>query len=314
MSENTDPGLTPEASPVICPNCATTITGPFCAKCGQAQKNFNRYLWTMVAEVFDDVFRLDSRAARTFFNLLFKPGQVTTEYFSGRRARYVPPIRLYLVISFLFFVLLPFLGQPVPRSEVVDVPAGDSATSEQTEEQSTDWQQEIAKIDSLDLGFLTPEENAALAEVLKEQINKAITLYHDYPEEMFSEFMDLLSVGMFFLLPIFAICLKILYLRKGRYYAEHLLLAVHNHCFLFVALLASGLLNLAQGTSFALVANYADTIIQLWILIYLYLSLKNTYQEGHLATTIKFIVLGFSYGALALFGTLVAILVGVMTL
>ena len=102
-----------------CPNCNTKINGPFCSSCGQRQTNLNKYFWTIAGEVMDDVFRLDSRTSRTLFALLFRPGFLTTEYFKGRRARYVPPIRLYFIISFLFFFILPILSSLDPDSGIV---------------------------------------------------------------------------------------------------------------------------------------------------------------------------------------------------
>ena len=312
MSENTDPSLTPWVSPSVCPNCATTITGPFCASCGQAQKNINRSIWAVVAELFDDMFQFDSRVSHTLQVLLFKPGRITAEYLAGKRMRYIPPVRLYLIISFLFFVILPFLGLSHTPSEAEDAPLVENLSSEQIEDEGAKPEETSHPI--IDLGFLTPEENEVLARTLEEQFRKAMTLYEEAPEEASSRLLELISVMMFFLLPVFAGCLKIFYLGKNRYYAEHLLLAVHNHCFLFIVFSVRELLGLAQGSVFAFAADFAHYLTYLWMVIYFYLGLKHVYQQSHLVTTIKFILLSFSYMALAVFGILVAMLVGIMSL
>ena len=46
----------------------------------------------------------DSRLWRTLAALLLRPGYLTREFLAGRRARYLPPVRLYLVISLVFFL------------------------------------------------------------------------------------------------------------------------------------------------------------------------------------------------------------------
>ncbi|MBD3647699.1 MAG: DUF3667 domain-containing protein, partial [Pseudomonadales bacterium] len=89
-----------------CPNCGARIEGPWCYQCGQNQKGINRFFLSLLNEAFDDVFSLNSRTVRTFGNLLFRPGFLTTEYYAGRRARYLPPVRLYLITSVVFFFYL----------------------------------------------------------------------------------------------------------------------------------------------------------------------------------------------------------------
>lgn len=54
----------------------------------------------------NDYFTFDSKIVRSFRPLLFKPGFLTTEFLNGRRVRYIPPLRMYLFVSILFFLLL----------------------------------------------------------------------------------------------------------------------------------------------------------------------------------------------------------------
>jgi len=48
----------------------------------------------------------DSRMWRTLQCLLLKPGFLSSEHVQGRRARYTPPVRLYLVASILAFLMV----------------------------------------------------------------------------------------------------------------------------------------------------------------------------------------------------------------
>ena len=58
--------------------------------------------------LLDDIFSFDSRASRTLWPLITRPAFLTKEYFAGRRVHYVPPLRLYLFISIVFFISLKF--------------------------------------------------------------------------------------------------------------------------------------------------------------------------------------------------------------
>jgi len=96
-----DEGVAKEVS--LCPNCGTSLKGQFCHQCGQNQKGFDRFFLSLVSEAFEDLISHDSRAIRTLFALLLRPGFLTLQYFKGRRAHYVQPLRLYFITSLVCF-------------------------------------------------------------------------------------------------------------------------------------------------------------------------------------------------------------------
>lgn len=89
-----------------CLNCKTPMLGPFCYQCGQHERLSIRHFGLLLRDIIHDVFDLDSRMVRTLKPLLTKPGFLTNEYFAGRRQRYVPPLRLYVIASLLFFLMI----------------------------------------------------------------------------------------------------------------------------------------------------------------------------------------------------------------
>jgi hypothetical protein len=92
----------------VCENCKIALKGPFCGQCGQQAESTLKYFWLVIMHLLDDILSFDSRAARTIFPLVTRPGFLTNEYFAGRRVHYVPPLRLYLFISIVFFITLKF--------------------------------------------------------------------------------------------------------------------------------------------------------------------------------------------------------------
>ena len=89
-----------------CDNCHQPLIGPFCGQCGQQAESTLKYFWVVIMHLLDDIFSFDSRAARTILPLITRPAFLTNEYFAGRRVHYVPPLRLYLFISIIFFLSL----------------------------------------------------------------------------------------------------------------------------------------------------------------------------------------------------------------
>ncbi len=92
-----------------CANCDTPLAGDYCAQCGQSVVATNRTVISLAADFADDAFDWDGRLLRTMRTLYLRPGKVARDYVDGRRARYTPPIRLYLLASLLFFVVVALL-------------------------------------------------------------------------------------------------------------------------------------------------------------------------------------------------------------
>ena len=98
----------------ICLNCGTTLGGQYCANCGQRARSRLISIWELIRDAFGDLFELDSRLWRTMIPLLVRPGQLTRDYLEGRRVRFMPPFRTYLVLSIVFFLVAFF----DPREEL----------------------------------------------------------------------------------------------------------------------------------------------------------------------------------------------------
>ncbi len=109
-----------------CLNCGSTVEERFCPKCGQ-ENSINRpsfhYLFTHFAE---DFVHYDSGFWKTLKTLLFKPGRIIRDYLDGKRKTYMPPVKLYIFVSFLaFFIpyILPNFGGEETKNSLQNVMA-----------------------------------------------------------------------------------------------------------------------------------------------------------------------------------------------
>lgn len=94
----------------VCSNCKAPLIGAYCSQCGQSSESTIKYFWLVLLHLLDDIFSFDSRASRTLWPLISRPGFLTNEYILGRRVHYVPPLRLYFFISIIFFITLEFFA------------------------------------------------------------------------------------------------------------------------------------------------------------------------------------------------------------
>ena len=91
---------------IACLSCAAAITGAYCANCGQKNDDMRRSSFVLARDFVKDTFAFDSRMWRTLGLMALAPGKVPASYSHGGRSRYTPPVRMFLFVSFLFFLAL----------------------------------------------------------------------------------------------------------------------------------------------------------------------------------------------------------------
>ena len=128
-----------------CVNCGTILHGAFCHGCGQKDSDLRRPIWSFSHELVENVFAADSRFVKTLALLLMVPGGLTRSYMEGRRQRYMPPVRLYIGSTLVFFLTLYFAQISIIDIRLVErqVTASSSQqeqndTSETTEKSASD--------------------------------------------------------------------------------------------------------------------------------------------------------------------------------
>lgn len=83
----------------------------FCPYCGQEHKEKVVHFKQFIFDFLGDYFTFDSLIIRSVKPLLFKPGFLTNEFLAGKRVKYIPPMRMFIFISILFFLILGPLDQ-----------------------------------------------------------------------------------------------------------------------------------------------------------------------------------------------------------
>ncbi|MEP6484596.1 MAG: DUF3667 domain-containing protein [Rudaea sp.] len=124
-----EPATPPPVVTVVCSNCGAELRGEYCFNCGQPVKGMIRPLSSMLHDVADTIFNIDSRIFRTLWPLLIRPGYLSNEYFAGRRVRFVTPFRLYFFLSIAaFFAMQLWIGDMNLGGVTFDADGGQSTS------------------------------------------------------------------------------------------------------------------------------------------------------------------------------------------
>lgn len=329
----TDTGSLDSDQIEICLNCDATLAGQYCANCGQRARNRLISIWELLQDAFGDLLELDSRIWQTLIPLAVRPGQLTRDYLRGRRTRFMPPFRTYLVLSVLFFLVAFF--DPQETLGILFEPEA-PASPEQVEEDNELRKEVIRELteEGVMPGSLPADETDSRSEggvrikVNGKDADESCD-FDDYDEtempawlarrlskerlkimcdRMYAEdgrglkgFLDKLlenvPAGLFLLLPLMALILNILYPLSKRYYVEHLLFVIHYHAFIFLTLMVQILwvrLIALAGLPDGIAAVVVFSL-SIYIGVYLYKAMRRVYEQGRWVTIPKFIILFLAY-------------------
>lgn len=116
------------------------------------------------------------------------------------------------------------------------------------------------------------------------------------PKEVFSawlgKFIHLFPQLLFVSLPIFALSLQLLYIRRRQfYYSDHAIFSIHVYIFTFIAMLFYFIfLKLKEVLAWHWLA-YLMMAIGIYTTIYTYLAMLNFYRQGFFKTFVKYCLL-----------------------
>jgi hypothetical protein len=323
----------PKSAAADCLNCGAHLRGQYCGHCGQRSRSRLISLWELIRDAFGDLFELDSRLWQTLVPLMIRPGLLTHDYLQGRRARYMPPFRMYLVLSVLFFLVAFF--DPQQKLGVLFEPEAETPTSEdagEIEQAEREILDELAadgivfaecqqpgvadedcdkfkfQFDDSDSEDDCDVDDSAL-EDLPGWLSRRLTpervrqvcekIQLDDGRAMTDNLIDNIPAALIILLPLMAFVLKALYPLSRRYYVEHLLFFVHFHAFFFLILTIQILF--VRMAALLLIPDWITTLLlviaSFYIPVYLFVSMRRVYRQGRAITFLKYVVLTVAYAS-----------------
>jgi hypothetical protein len=219
-----------------CSNCGAPFVPQrraFCPECGQETHIAPPTLRELAQQFGGAYISTEGALWRTLKLLLTQPGELTVQYLAGRRKHYVLPLRLYLSVSVLVLVLTRFTGG-------VEVVRGLDRPEFTAAEQGS-LPSLVLNASPFSLGiregrFVCESLPGWLCERARERAapdtRTLLRKVRQANERLFAN----LGAVMFVLLPLFAVCLKLVNFHKRLPYTAHLVFALHLHAFWFIVL------------------------------------------------------------------------------
>lgn len=328
-----------------CRNCGAALTGDFCHECGQSAQSLRRPFWALLSEGLETLFAVDGRIARTLPSLMIRPGRITRDYLDGKRARFIPPFRLYVLASLIFFIALPLVtGQGLSvasdrpqnfeeaRAEIEEAYSEGRMTDEEyrgaldgINEVEALWQsgpqlftpdtpgeeEAAGSTESEWVGFMPKEALDAVREEGERGNHDAAEFAEvmDNPGRLAEQTQAWIPRLMFVLLPVYACLLAVLYLWRSKFlFFDHLIVSLHFHSALFFAMTAGVLV------SFVIGAGWVTLALLIYSNWYLYRLNRVVYERGWASSVLRVLALDSIYFCVLMSALLTAVVLGALSL
>jgi hypothetical protein len=259
-----------------CLNCGAILSGVYCTSCGQKRVRTDLTLSDLLHEASHELAHWDGKTPQTLKALFLRPGLLTLDFLAGRRARWLPPLRLYVICSLAYFLSGPLVEAITHRGA-----------------------REIAKITitgSNGERTITPEVRRQIAEGLParvfgvERLERAAA----HPQELNHAINGAFPKAMFVLLPLFALITNLAWRRRLPHYPAHLYLALHMHAAWF-GLLALTTLAMIPFSPTGRIAALVGMLGVVYIIGYMLLTVRRVFRESWPRTIAKAIVVWAVY-------------------
>ncbi len=354
-----------------CLNCEhpLALSDRYCPNCSQVNSTKKIALKDFFSEFFSSLLSYDSKLIKTLSTLLLRPGTITKDYISGKRASYTNPFRFLLSLAISYFLMLGFSGNlsdldhfgedgdtgfnmtgpfsfAIDSLEVNEIKEGLEKNGDTLPLGNWNVEALIHKNDSIVLSdpkkhfqtfsdkplwdrlngkakffntLLRKDKVYRFSDVVKKygipatfenervfNATRSALKVSKRPGTFASALISKLPFFIFFFLPVFALFIWILYVRKKHTYTDHLIFSFHNQSLLFILLTISFLLD-------SLINKTTNGIFLLIFGFYLYKAMRNFYQQGRVKTILKYVVLNVIFVILVVISATVFLTGSMMT-
>lgn len=326
-----------------CLNCESKLDleANFCPNCGQLNNNKRISFTDMLLETLGDFFAYDSRFFNSLRPLLLKPAKASIEYINGIRTFHIHPIRLYFIVSFVFFLFSSIevkdkimeqdenINKELSKKDYIAFNSNgelvgtdrnliyqlwgiNDSTAVESKLISNSKESFLSRFRlfmiSAKNGVKNLKEISSEYGIVESSFNnylfkKAIELKEFNVTEFSQKYKEKLPLFAFFFLPIFGAFLNLLHARKDILYYEHLIFAFHIQSLLFIVLTLNAIIDLTQINVLGMLKFAA----YIYFAIYLYQALKKFYLYRTWYGAISmYVVINLSFLILAIMFTAIS--------
>ena len=275
----------------ICQNCHYTVDRAYCSNCGQKNTETRQSFLYLITHFAEDFTHYDGAFWKTMKHLLFRPARLTKEYLSGKRQTYVPPVKLYIFISFVTFFVLAIGSRDIADETPEPISEADKVVS------INFASRDFKSYDELKV-FL--ESNKDTLNSLEYWIGKTMVIANDKNlsgKQVFEAYLRTLPKVLFIYMPIFAFWLWLFHGKKKWYFFDHGIFTLHYFAFLLLSItLIDGIITLSSlfsDTIYDYVRLFSIIILSCYWFFYFFRAHSRMYDERKSISRLKSFALFF---------------------
>jgi predicted nucleic acid-binding Zn ribbon protein len=308
-----------------CLNCGHSIEANenYCSNCGQAVDTERVLFKDLIIDILGYFFFYDYKLKNSLKLMLFKPGQLSLDFVRGKKADFIHPIRLYFIVSLIFFALAS-LNSNDDDDKAINITY---SNEHQTDTIGSDFKKLSAlfgvsdssivdsnliqdskndKLSLLELFIIERKHNPKMSrEAIFKKYNIEDTVINNFVfskaeyslrasiEDLVKVFQQKFKLLIFIFLPFFVVFMHLIHYKKDIYYYENLIFAFNTQTALFLLLIMGEIIGLFSED----ISSYITAFIFLLAFpLYLYLALKRFYQyRSHKRAVVAFILINTAF-------------------
>lgn len=286
-----------------CLNCRHVVDQKFCPNCGQENSDTRKTFHHLFVHFFEDLTHYENAFWKTIRNLLFKPATLTKEYLSGKRLSYLAPVRLYIFISFVTFLMIALF----PGHETEINTSGQNHKTNKKEIPKNIFTGNLNDLEpGEDFDSFTKEVDSIQKHAPKEKKLDSFSYYlikkmqyvkdHNTKKEIIDKFTESfihnIPKVLFIVMPFFAFFLWIFHNKKKWYYFDHGIFTLHYFSFLLLIFLILFIIRkivglFGENNPLLFISDITDFVGFIWMFYYFYPAHHRFYGETRLISFIK---------------------------
>lgn len=292
-----------------CPNCNSPLSGDanYCSQCGQNTHYKKLPFFHFVIEFLESTIHFDNKIWYTLKKIIINPGNVIRDFNENKRVRYVPPIRLYIFVSVVYFIAIS--AGVNKKVENISFQIKNGAIHDSSSVMNLNINGfNTSKIDAatysslLKIPHISEDQIDSVFKVKKIKsdifnrkfVQQSILMQRGElsSAEYAHKLLSTISKMIFLLMPVFAFLLWLFCGSKKDYYSDMLVFSLYIHAFYFILLLAGITINYFHPV------NHIYSYIFLIASFYLAMSIKTTFNKKKRWAIFQTFLLIFVYSSI----------------
>jgi Protein of unknown function (DUF3667). len=185
------------------------------------------------------------------------------------------------------------MATPSPSVTPAASASPEESPKEEADKESNDDDDSVLQFGSSDS---SDQPKNKFAKWMQERAKAKIGEHGTNAQLFFVGFISNLPYMVLCCIPLFAFVLKILYIRKGIYYIDHLVYALHIHTFAYTAIILIGLITMGLNrVAHPVLAGWLIGLLWLTFTVQIFLSIRRVYRQSWFLSIFKFFIGGWVY-------------------